>query len=196
MIAFPGEGFERLLQVFDRLEVPYMIGGSGASSVHGLVRTTGDLDIVAKIAVDDVPSLVTELSQDFYIDEGQVRAALEHSRSFNIIHLPSSYKFDIFPLTPDRYQQVQFGRRRYETSSIFTGEPLEFAVSSPEDVILSKLRWFYQGGEVSEQQWNDVLGVIAVQRPNLDVRYLREWAAYLGILKLLEQALEEGQVPH
>jgi hypothetical protein len=195
MIVFPGDGFERLLEVFDRLEIPYMIGGSGASSVHGLVRTTGDLDIVAKIAVEDIPSIVTELHEDFYIDEQQMHAALEHSRSFNVIHLRSSYKFDIFPLTTDRYQQIQFGRRRYEKSSIFTGEPLELAVSSPEDVILSKLRSFRQGGEVSEQQWNDVLGVIAVQRQNLDVRCLRDWAEYLGISKLLEQALDEGQAP-
>jgi hypothetical protein len=192
MIAFPAAGFERLVEVFDRLEVAYMIGGSGASSVHGLVRTTGDLDIVAKLAVEDIEPLVTELREDFYINEQQVKAALEHSRSFNVIHLRSSYKFDIFPLTADRYQQIQFGRRRYEKSSIFTGEPLELAVSSPEDVILSKLRWFHQGGEVSEQQWNDVLGVIAVQGQNLDVRYLREWAEYLGISKLLEQVLEEG----
>ena len=195
MIVFPGDGFERLLELFDRLEIPYMIGGSDASSVHGLVRTTGDLDIVAKIAVEDIPSIVTELHEDFYVDEQQMRAALEHSRWFNVIHLRSSYKFDIFPLTTDLYQQIQFGRRRYEKSSIFTGEPLELAVSSPEDVILSKLRWFRQGGEVSEQQWNDVLGVIAVQRQNLDVRYLPDWAEYLGISKLLEQALDEGQAP-
>jgi hypothetical protein len=196
MIVFPGEGFERLLAVFDRLEIPYMIGGSGASSVHGLVRTTGDLHIVAKITVADIQLIVTELREDFYIDEQQMHAALEHSRSFNVIHLRSSYKFDIFPLTTDRYQQIQFGRRRFEKSSIFTGEPLELAVSSPEDVILSKLRWFHQGGEVSEQQWNDVLGVIAVQRKNLDVRYLRDWAEFLGILQLLEQALDEGRAPH
>jgi hypothetical protein len=196
MILFPGEGFERLLAVFDRLEIPYMIGGSGASSVYGLVRTTGDLDIVAKIAVADIQSIVSTLREDFYSDEQQMHAALEHSRSFNVIHLRSSYKFDIFPLTTDRYQQIQFGRRRFEKSSIFTGEPLELAVSSPEDVILSKLRLFHQGGEVSEQQWNDVLGVIAVQRQNLDVRYLRDWAEYLGISKLLDQALDEGQAPH
>lgn len=54
MIAFPGEALQRLLEVFDRLEVPYMISGSGASSMHGLVRTTGDLDVVAKIAVEHV----------------------------------------------------------------------------------------------------------------------------------------------
>jgi hypothetical protein len=93
-----------------------------------------------------VQALVSQLQGEFYIDEQQVRAALEHGRSFNVIHYRSSYKFDIFPVTGDRYQQVQFGRRRYEISSVFTGEPLELAVSSPEDVILSKLRWYRQGG--------------------------------------------------
>ncbi len=193
MTASPGEGFLRLLEVLDRLEIPYMIGGSGASSVHGLTRISAGLDMVVKMDAEIVLALVSELRQDFYIDEQQVRAALELSRSFNVIHYHTSYKFDIFPLTGDRYQQVQFGRRRHEVASIFTGEPLEVAVASPEDVILSKLRWFRQGGEVSEQQWNDVLGVMAVQGDKLDLGYLREWAEFLGVTKLLEQAVIEGR---
>jgi hypothetical protein len=195
MTGSPGEGLLRLLAVFDRLEIPYMIGGSGASSVHGLVRTTADVDIVANLG-ENVQPLVTELQGEFYIDEQQVRAAVEHGRSFNLIHYRSSYKFDIFPLTGDRYQRIQFGRRRYERSSVFSGEPLELAVSSPEDVILSKLHWYRQGGEVSEQQWNDVLGVIAAQRDQLDLPYLAEWAQYLGVADLLEQALAQGREPH
>jgi hypothetical protein len=193
MNASSGEALLRLLEVLDRLEIPYMIGGSGASSVHGLTRTTADLDLVVKMDPASVEPLVSELRQDFYIDESQVRATLGSSHSFNVIHYKTSYKFDIFPLTRDRYQQVQFGRRRHEVASIFTGEPLEVAVASPEDVILSKLRWFHQGGEVSEQQWNDVLGVIAVQRDKLDLRYLREWAESLGVTKLVEQALIEAR---
>ena len=192
MTGSPGNGLLRLLAVLDRLEIPYMIGGSSASSVHGVTRTTADIDLVVKIGAHDVTLLVTELRSDFYIDEDQVRAAITHARSFNLIHYQSSYKFDIFPLIDDRYQQTQFGRRRFETSSIFTGEPLEFAISAPEDVILSKLRWFRLGGEVSQQQWNDVLGVIAVQRNKLDLPYLREWAERLGIAILLERALDEG----
>jgi hypothetical protein len=196
MTVSPGEGLLRLLEVFDHLEIAYMIAGSGASSVHGLVRTTGDIDMVARIGLQDVRSLVTELRQDFYIEEVQVRTALEHSRSFNVIYLRNSYKFDIFPLTADRYQQVQFGRRRHEMSSLFTGKPLELAVATPEDVILSKLRWFHMGGKVSEQQWHDVLGVIAVQGDELDLGYLREWAEYLGVWNLLEKALAESREPH
>jgi hypothetical protein len=74
MTGSPGVGLLRLLEVFDRLEIPYMIGGSGASSVHGLVRTTGDVDLVANLG-EHVQELVGELQQDFYIDEAQVRAA-------------------------------------------------------------------------------------------------------------------------
>jgi len=192
MTGSPGNGLLRLLEVLDRLEIPYMIGGSGASSVHGLTRTTADVDLVVKIAAHHVAPLVRELQPDFYIDESHVQAAIAHARSFNVIHYQSSYKFDIFPLTSDQYQQTQFGRRRFETSSIFTGEPVGLAVSQPEDVILSKLRWFRQGGEVSEQQWNDVLGVIAVQRDKLDATYLRKWADHLGITSLLERALDEA----
>ena len=91
---------------------------------------------------------------------------------------------------------MQFGRRRFEASSVFTGALLELAVSSPEDIILSKLRWYRQGGGVSDQQWNDVLGVIAVQRDKLDLPYLREWAQYLDLSDLLERALTEGREPH
>jgi hypothetical protein len=195
MTATPGDGLLRLLEVFGRLEIPYMIGGSGASSVHGLPRTTADIDIVAKVERRHAPSLVSELQKDFYIDEGQILAALEHARSFNVIHYRSSYKFDIFPLTADSYQQAQFERRRYERSALFTGELCDLAVSSPEDVILSKLRWYRQGGEVSEQQWKDILGVIAVQGGKLDLPYLRAWSAYLGLSLLLEQGLGEAQGP-
>jgi hypothetical protein len=193
MTPSSSEGFLRLLEAFDRLEIPYMVAGSGASSVHGLVRMTADIDMVAAIEIPHVAALITDIQSEFYIDKEQVHTALELSRSFNVIHYRSSHKFDIFPLTADRYHQVEFGRRRQETTSIFTGEPLELAVASPEDVILSKLRWFHKGGEVSEQQWNDVLGVIAVQADKLDLPYLREWAEYLGVLKLLERAVAEGQ---
>ena len=68
--------------------------------------------------------------------------------------------------------------------------------ATPEDVILSKLRWFHMGGKVSEQQWHDVLGVIAVQGDELDLGYLGEWSEYLGVRNLLEKALAEGREPH
>jgi hypothetical protein len=194
-VTDPAIGLVRLLEVFDRLEIRYMAGGSAASSVHGVWRTTGDIDIVAQIRPEDIEPLVDELQQDFYIDAGQIRAAIDRGRSFNVIHLPSSFKFDIFPLTSDRYQQVQFGRRRFEKAKVFDTETIELAVAAAEDVILSKLRWYRLGGETSDQQWNDVLGVISVQGERLDLAYLHEWARYLKVDDLLEQALSERHEP-
>jgi hypothetical protein len=125
----------------------------------------------------------------------QIRAAIDQGRAFNIIHLPTGYKFDIFPLTSDPYQQAQFGRRRSEQFKVFGTEPVEFAVATAEDVILGTLRWYRLGGERSDQQWNDVLGVIAVQGERLDLAYLREWARYLNVNDLLDQALLERHSP-
>ncbi len=184
-----------LLDALGRLEIPHMVGGSLASSVHGVWRATNDVDIVASIPPEYVDELVRLLEPDYYIDEGQVRDALRRGRPFNVIHFKTSYKFDIIPLARDRFAQVQFGRRRWETSERVEPPLLEFCVATPEDIILSKLEWFLRGGRVSEKQWNDVLGVIAVQRERLDLAYLREWAEYLKISDLLEQALAERHEP-
>lgn len=191
MSAQPSEAFTRLLECLDRLEVHYMVGGSAASGVHGHVRTTRDIDLVMRIDHDGIEALVEELQGDFYIDADDIKRALEYKRSFNVIHFQSAFKFDIFPLGDDRYDQVQFGRRMFAAAALFGQEPIEFAVASPEDTILSKLRWYRLGARSSEQQWNDVLGVIAVQRDRFDYAYLREWAAYLKIADLLEEALAE-----
>ena len=191
----PTAGLNLLLQVFDLLEIHCLVRGSVASSFHGVWRATGDIDIVALVRAADIEPLVEELRREFYADAGQIRAAIDAGRSFNVIHLPSSFKFDIFPLTSDRYQQVQFGRRRFEQAKVFGTEPFEVAVATAEDLILSKLRWYRLGGERSEQQWNDVLGVIAVQGDGLDSAYLREWARYLNVNDLLDKAFSEHHEP-
>jgi len=191
MIGVPEGPFKRLLEVWDRLEIPYMVGGSAASGVHGLQRTTKDLDFIVLIRPEGVEVLVAQLQGEFYIDADQIRTAIRWRRSFNVIHFKSSYKFDIFPLTDDRYHQVQFARRRFETATVIGDEPIEFAVATPEDVILSKLAWYRQGGESSDTHWNDVLGVISVQGERLDLAYMREWAQYLKVDDLLERILAE-----
>jgi len=191
----PEDGFLRLLETLDWLAIPYMIGGSAASSVHGVARATADIDLVVQIGEKDIEPLVASLKNEFYADEGQVRAALDLGRSFNVIHFRSSFKFDLFPLQPDPFNRSQFSRRQVAEHTLFGGSRLRFSVASPEDVILSKLDWYRRGGEVSERQWNDVLGVIAVQRERLDSDYLRQWAGVLGVSELLEKALAERHEP-
>jgi hypothetical protein len=57
---------------------------------------------------------------------------------------------------------------------------------------LHKLYWFRLGGEVSERQWDDVLGVLNVQGSALDQVYMKHWADVLAVLDLLQQALLEA----
>ena len=64
-------------------------------------------------------------------------------------------------------------------------------VASPEDSILSKLVWYRSGGEVSDQQWRDVLGVVKMQGAQLDLEYLRKWAAQLRVDDLLDRVLND-----
>ena len=56
-----------------------------------------------------------------------------------------------------------------------------------QDTILAKLVWFRMGGEVSDQQWNDMVGVVRVQAGRLDMAYLRQWAAHLKVEDLLDR---------
>ena len=63
------------------------------------------------------------------------------------------------------------------------------SVASASDVLLSKLRWYRLGGEVSDRQWSDVLGVARAQQGRLDLEYLRRWSTEQGTLDLLERVL-------
>jgi hypothetical protein len=182
------DGFKRILEVFDLLEIPYQVVGSLASSMHGIPRATMDVDIVADLRTDQIAEFVDQLKADFYADAEMITEALARQRSFNLIHYASSYKFDIFPLARDEYSQTQFGRRQFsETKSL--GDPIECAVASVEDTILNKLRWYRLGGETSERQWNDLRGIVRIQGATLDQGYLNTWAPQLGVADLLDRLL-------
>jgi len=181
----------RLLEVLDRMEIPYLVGGSVASSIHGISRPTMDADIVADLRTDQVDELVRLLQPDFYADAPTIREALARGRSFNLIHYTTTFKFDIFPLRNDAYSRVSFARRRFETSLSFGPEPVECAVATAEDTILRKLEWYRAGGETSERQWNDLRGVLKTSGAQLDLEYLRHWAPHLKVDDLLERLLAE-----
>ena len=150
-----------------------------------------DVDLVAEIQSGQVPGLANELQGEFYADPEMMLDALRHGRAFNVIHLASSYKIDIFPLGSDDYSREAFRRRRPSQTQAVGGELVDCIISSSEDTLLGKLRWYQAGGEVSETQWNDLRGILRVTGAQLDREYLSQWAQRLGVADLLERLLRE-----
>jgi hypothetical protein len=189
-MATPAEALARLLEALDKLEIPYEVGGSIASSVHGVPRTSADADFVVDLARDRMEEFAAELAGDFYLDTDTIRDALDRGRSFNLIHFRSAFKFDLFPLGRDDYSRVEFARRRYAELAL-GGDPIECAVASAEDTIIRKLEWYRAGGESSERQWNDLRGIVRVTGQKLDLAYLRKWSSYVKVADLLERLMAE-----
>lgn len=181
----------RVVEVLEALQVPYFIGGSLASAVHGVVRTTMDVDLVAALRPEHVAPLVAQLGATFYADEAMIRDAVARHSSFNLIHLDSMFKVDVFVATGRPFERAQFERRALQT---LAQEPPRAAyITTAEDIILAKLEWYRQGGELSERQWRDVVNVIKVQDEALDLDYLRRWAVQLRVEDLLERVLAESR---
>ena len=184
--------FTVLLQVAHALEnqnIVYTVVGSIASSMRGVYRATNDADIIADIQPHQIESLVETLKENFYIDEQAVRQAVARHRSFNIIHFEAVFKVDIFIPPATDFSRQQLARRRIER--VAPDSPEQIYVATAEDTLLGKLLWYRSGGEISNTQWRDVLGIIGAQGAHLDFDYLREWANRLGVHDLLKQALEE-----
>jgi hypothetical protein len=182
-----------VVQAFDALRVPYFLGGSMASSVHGIYRATADADFVAALRPHHAEPLVRLLQPVFYADLQAIRAAIGTARSFNLIHFDSMLKVDVFVASTTPFHLMQM-RRRVRQAATPDGRTT-FYVASPEDTILAKLQWYRETGEVSDRQWNDVLGVLKVQGKTLDRGYLDEWAKELGLTDLFRRALDDAGLP-
>ncbi len=176
-----------VIAAFRELGIDYYIGGSVASSAYGIARSTLDVDVIADLRETHIDTLVSRLQTDYYIDSRMIHRAVATKTTFNVIHLATMIKVDVFVLKVSAYDQTAFQRRRTDSLVEETASLISFA--APEDVILHKLGWYRLGGEVSDRQWCDVLGVLQVQRGALDMDYLRTWAERLGVSDLLQRAL-------
>lgn len=179
-----------VVEALEKLGVAYHIGGSIASSAYGIARSTIDVDIVADLSSRYVAEFVASLQDAYYVDAAMVRDAIAQRASFNVIHQPTMLKIDVFIPKEERFDRLAFERMREDTLGEEDGRL--FYLLSPEDVILRKLEWYKAGGEVSERQWNDALGVLKVQGSGLDFTYMRQWAGELGVADLLERLVEQA----
>jgi hypothetical protein len=174
----------RVGAALESLGVTYAVGGSFASSVQGVFRTTNDVDLVASLREEHVDRFVALLGDDFYADPEMIRDAIRRRSEFNLIFQPAIFKVDVFVPRLDLV-----ARRELSRAEVFEFGDRSLRVISAEDVIAQKLHWFRLGGHVAQRQWEDALGVVKTRRGRLDLEYLRETADALGVLDLLERLL-------
>lgn len=181
-----------IAEILNALDIPYLIGGSVASTLMGEMRATEDVDIVADIKMEKVALLLQSLQPRFYVSEDAVRDAIRYKRSFNLIDNESLGKVDIFILKNNAFPQIEFQRRR---SQLVRQNPDQSLVlPTPEDIILQKLTWYRMTKNESQRQWRDVLGVLKLQGDRLDFEYMQKWAMELELSDLLETACTESGI--
>lgn len=179
-----------VINVFETLNISYLIAGSVASSTHGIARSTADADLVADLKPENVNDFVARLEPDYYVSRTAIEEALNRRSSFNLLHFATGIKVDIFVLKTDQFNQTSFSRAK--KVQLDQASNREFRVDAPEDVLLQKLNWYRMAGGISDKQWLDVLGIMKIQAANLDLAYLKEWAEKLGLTELLSRALDES----
>jgi hypothetical protein len=175
--------------MLDRVGVPWVVGGSVASTLRGVPRQTQDVDAVAALRPVHARALVAAAEPTFLVDFDAVRSALLGERPINLIHEPTFTKVDLFPVTDHPLSEAQIARRQRVEPEV----GVAFWVLSPEDVILQKLRWYELGERVSDRQWRDIVGVLSVHRGRLDEAYLDRQASLARLRPVLDLARSQAR---
>lgn len=176
--------------VFARCGLRHALGGGLASSIHGEMRSTLDADFAVALPVLKIDRFVRTATTDFDLDPADVGDAARELRMFCMTHRRDLVKIDVHVVPDSGHHKAEFDRARWIQIGDERGE--DVLVASAEDVLLQKLMWFRKGGEVSERQWRDVVGILKARLRNIDVGYVREWAERQNTLDLFDRVWVES----
>ena len=167
---------QKVIEVFERARVPYLVTGSVAAMAYGEPRLTNDIDIVAAINEQHIPELLAAFpSEEFYIDADMIKEEIRRGGQFNIIHPASGLKVDVLIKNNTEFDTSLFNRPR----RIRPVEAYQANFASPEDVIIKKMEYYNKGG--SEKHLRDITGILKISKGAVDLEYITRWAASLGL---------------
>lgn len=174
----------QLIAALEDLGIPYMLVGSFSTNAYGRPRSTKDADFVVQIDSGQMAALKDRLGAEFRLDAQMTFETITMTTKYVIDHPATAFRVELFLLSGDPHDQSRFTRRqRYE----FAGQPTW--LPTVEDVIVTKLRWARGGRQGKDVA--DVEDVLAVQRANLDLEYVRRWCDQHGTRELFERLLAE-----
>jgi hypothetical protein len=186
----PADAFEILRSALEATGIRYAVGGSWASTAYGEPRFTNDVDILAAVTPQNLAVFLSHLPDSFYADAEEALSAILSGRPFNVIHMQTALKFDLFPSSAFPLGKEELDRAVLLEDSGLSKAPAWFV--TPEDILLAKLYWYKLGGEVSEVQWRDIRGLVRGCSATLDRRYLERAASELGVHNILQRSLTEA----
>jgi hypothetical protein len=169
----------KTFQVIAALEaegVPYFLAGSFASNYYGIPRSTKDADFVLQAKGGVGESFARRLGSDFELDSQLSFETVTGTHRQYVRHRTSSFKIELFMLSEDAHDRSRFARRM--VAELFGRKVW---LLSPEDVVVSKLRW----GRRKDEE--DVFNVLCVQRGKLDWTYIESWCDQHGSLSALKK---------
>ncbi len=170
--------------------LPHAIGGSLASSVWGEYRSTNDADIGVRLLAHQADALIDAFPDPYLLSRNEIAEGLasrDAYRTVQLLHMDEAFKIDLFLLTDDSYTESELERRR--TVEVLPGINLPFLAA--ENIAIQKLRWFRAGNEVSDRQWNDIVRLLDIQLPALDIEYISHWCGHFAVDDLLDRALSQ-----
>jgi hypothetical protein len=174
-----GEFLAFAVEALERLGIPYMVVGSFTSAAYGEPRFTNDIDIVIDVPPGHVDELCAAFgSQDFYVSREAAHAALAQRGQFNVIHPESGNKIDFMISRTDAWGIEQLQRRQ----RIPLLPDLSAFAARPEDVIISKMLYYQEGG--SEKHLRDIAGILRTSGPAIDRNYVDEWTQQFGLSQI------------
>ena len=135
MITF----FEKIVDVLNQEEIPYMLSGSVAMSVYILPRATRDIDFVIHLQPKDIERFAANFREGYYCDKDGITDAVKRTSLFNIIDFKTGFKADFVVLKNEPYRLEEFNRRveiSFFDKTIY--------IVSVEDLLLSKLIWIQE----------------------------------------------------
>jgi hypothetical protein len=158
--------------------IRYIITGSVAAIFYGEPRLTLDVDLVVFLNDKDIARLANFFpSGDFYLPPPEIIAAearRELRGHFNVLHVPTGFKADLYLTGRDELEAWAF---RHQRLIQFQGETV--ALAPPEYVIVRKLEYYREGG--SEKHLRDLRSMLAVSGEQLDRPSLQDWIQRRGL---------------
>ncbi len=161
-----------ITRMFESINIPYLLTGSLAYNIYALPRATRDIDLIIEIQAKDINALLKAIEGNYYYSEETINEEVGRKGMFNIIHLESSYKIDLIVRSDDVFEMAKFRRRK---AMEFQG--IWLYVITPEDLVISKLRWIQQ--LESELHKRDIETLLL--NPDVDKEYIKNWCKNLNL---------------